>query len=80
MRAKWSRAGTKRRAGRHDQGATQTVVDLRARAVDVERRVAVPEGKVVRRFAAVGAHRLEGGIVAWSLGVAAAAGIALPGR
>jgi len=67
-------------AGRHDQWATQTAVELRERAVDVERRVTVLEGKVVRLFAAVGEHRLKWGIVAWVLGVAAAAAIAMLGR
>ncbi len=67
-------------AGRHDQWAAQTAVEVRARAAEVERRVSVLEGKVIRLFAAIGEHRLKWGIVAWVVGVAAAAGIAMLGR
>jgi hypothetical protein len=64
-------------AGRHDQWAAQTSVDLRQDAAKVEDRVTVLEGKVVRLFAAVGEHRLKWGIVAWVVGTAVAAGIAI---
>lgn len=37
----------------------------------------VLEAKVVRLFASVGEHRLKWGIVAWVVGTAVAAGIAL---
>lgn len=67
-------------AGRHDQWATQTVVEGRDRGVDVEGRVTILEGKVVRLLASVGEHRLKWGIVAWVVGTAAAAGIALVAR
>ena len=40
----------------------------------------VLEGKVVQLFAAVGEHRLKWGIVAWVVGTAVAAGIAMLGR
>lgn len=51
-------------AGRHDQWATQTVVEGRDRVLHIEGRVTVLEGKVVRPLASVGEHRLKWGIVA----------------
>lgn len=67
-------------AGRHDHWAAQTSVEVRARGAEVERRVSILEGKVIRPFAAIGEHRLKWGIVAWVLGTAAAAGIAMLAR
>ncbi|MCA9316252.1 MAG: hypothetical protein KDB73_12260 [Planctomycetes bacterium] len=64
-------------AGRHDQWATQTLVELRQRGADMEGRMSAIEGKVVRLLAAVGEHGLKWGIVAWIVGTAAAATIAL---
>ena len=64
-------------AGRHDQWATQTVVKGRDRVHHVEGRVTILEGKVVRLLASVGEHRLKWGIVAWVVGTAVAAAIAL---
>lgn len=67
-------------AGRHDQWATQTIVEVRQQAAEVEERVSTLEGKVVRLLAAVGEHRLKWGIVAWVVGTAAAAAIAMLAR
>lgn len=67
-------------AGRHDQEATQISVDVRDRVVHAEGRAGVLEGKVVRLLASVGEHRLKWGIVAWVVGTAAAAGIAVLAR
>lgn len=64
-------------AGRHDQWSAQTAVEGLEKVVRVEERVTVLEGKVVRLFAAVGEHRLKWGIVAWVLGTAAAATVAM---
>jgi hypothetical protein len=64
-------------AGRHDQWAAQSVVEVRARTAEVEARVGAVEDKVTRLFAAIGEHRLKWGIVAWVVGVAAAAAIAM---
>ncbi|MGE0192473.1 MAG: hypothetical protein AB7T63_10585 [Planctomycetota bacterium] len=63
-------------AGRHDQWATQSVIDARQQAAEVEARVDALEERVMRLFAAVGEHRLKWGIVAWVVGTAAAAAIA----
>ena len=68
------------RAGRHDQWATQTAVDVREQAAHVEARVGALEDKVTQLFAAIGEHRLKWGIVAWVVGTAAAAGIAVLAR
>jgi hypothetical protein len=59
-------------AGRHDQWAAQTAVEVRARAAEVEGRVGSLEDKVTRLFAAIGEHRLKWGIVAWVVGTALA--------
>ena len=67
-------------AGRHEQWATQTAGDLHERAEGLEVRVCALEGRVVRLFAAVGEHRLKWGIVAWVVGTAAAAAIAMLAR
>lgn len=67
-------------AGRHDQWAAQTAVDVRARAADVEKRVGTLEDKVTRLFASIGEHRLKWGIVAWVVGTAVASGIAMLAR
>lgn len=67
-------------AGRHDQWAAQSVVDFRARAAEVEERVGALEEKVTRIFAAIGEHRLKWGVVAWVVGTAVAAGIAVLAR
>ncbi|MFM8387461.1 MAG: hypothetical protein ACKOCB_11685 [Planctomycetia bacterium] len=67
-------------AGRHDQWAAQTAVEVRARAAEVEGRVGHLEERVTRLFAAIGEHRLKWGIVAWVVGTAAAAGIAMLAR
>lgn len=64
-------------AGRHDQWSAQTAVEGHEKVVRVEERVTVLEAKVVRLFASVGEHRLKWGIVAWVVGTAVAAGIAL---
>lgn len=64
-------------AGRHDQWAAQTAVEVRARADEVEGRVNTLEDKVTRLFAAIGEHRLKWGIVAWVVGTAVAARIAM---
>lgn len=60
-------------AGRHDQWAAQTAVEVRARADEVEGRVGRLEERVTRLFAAIGEHRLRWGIVAWVVGVTVAA-------
>lgn len=67
-------------AGRHDQWAAQTAVEVRARAAEVEGRVGALEHRVTRLFAAIGEHRLKWGIVAWVVGTAAAAAIAMLAR
>lgn len=56
------------------------MVEGRDRAVQVEGRVTILEGKVVRLLASVGKHRLKWGIVAWVVGTAVAAGIAVLAR
>jgi len=53
---------------------------VRDRVVHAEGRAGVLEGKVVRLLASVGEHRLKWGIVAWVVGTAAAAGIAVLAR
>ena len=67
-------------AGRHDQWAAPTAVEVRARADEVEGRVGRLEERVTRLFAAIGEHRLKWGIVAWVLGTASAAAIAWMAR
>ncbi len=67
-------------AGRHDQWSAQTAVEGHEKVVNVEERVTVLEGKVVRLFASMGEHRLKWGIVAWVVGTAVAAGIAVLAR
>ena len=67
-------------AGRHDQWATQAAVEGRKQVEHVEDRMTVLEAKVVRLFASLGEHRLKWGIVAWVVGTAVAAGIALAAR
>ena len=67
-------------AGRHDQWAAQTTVEVRSRADDVEGRVGSLEERVTRLFAAIGEHRLKWGIVAWIVGTGAAATIAMLAR
>jgi hypothetical protein len=67
-------------AGRHDQWAAHTAVEVRARAAEVEGRVGALEDRVTRLFAAIGEHRLKWGIVAWVVGTGAAAGIAFLAR
>ncbi|MGE0193549.1 MAG: hypothetical protein AB7T63_16080 [Planctomycetota bacterium] len=67
-------------AGRHDQWATQSVTDARKQAAEVEARVDALEERVMRLFAAVGEHRLKWGIVAWVVGTAAAAWVAVLAR
>ncbi|MFO0931142.1 MAG: hypothetical protein U1E39_00375 [Planctomycetota bacterium] len=67
-------------AGRHDQWSAQTAVEGHEKVVRVEERVTVLEGKVVRLFASVGEHRLKWGIVAWVVGTATAAAIAMLAR
>ena len=64
-------------AGRHDQWSAQTDVEGHEKVVRVEERATVLEGKVVRLFASVGEHRLKWGLVAWVLGTAVAAGVAI---
>lgn len=64
-------------AGRHDQWAAQTAIEVRARAAEVEGRVGRLEERVTRLFAAIGEHRLKWGIVAWVVGTAVASAIAL---
>ncbi len=67
-------------AGRHDQWAAQTAVEVRARAAEVEERVGALEERVTRLFAAIGEHRLKWGIVAWVVGTAVAAAVAALAR
>lgn len=67
-------------AGRHDQWSAQTAVEGHEKVVRVEERVTALEAKVVRLLASVGEHRLKWGIVAWVVGTAMAAGIALLAR
>lgn len=67
-------------AGRHDQWATQTAVEGHEKVALVEERVTVLEAKVVRLFASMGEHRLKWGIVAWTVGTAVAAAIAMLAR
>jgi hypothetical protein len=67
-------------AGRHDQWSAQTAVEGHEKVAHVEERVTVLEAKLTRLYAAVGEHRLKWGIVAWVLGTAAAAGIAMLAR
>lgn len=67
-------------AGRHDQWATQTLAEFRQRGADLEGRMSATEGKVVRLLAAVGEHRIKWGIVAWVVGTAMAAAIAILAR
>jgi hypothetical protein len=43
-------------AGRHDQWAVQTAVEVREHAAEVERRVTALEGRVMKLFAAIGEH------------------------
>jgi hypothetical protein len=64
-------------AGRHDQWSAQTAVEGQEKVVRVEERVMVLEAKVARLFASVGEHRLKWGIVAWIVGTAVAAGVAM---
>jgi hypothetical protein len=67
-------------AGRHDQWSAQAAVDGHEKVVRVEERVTILEGKVTRLFASVGEHRLKWGIVAWIVGTAVAAAVALLAR
>ena len=67
-------------AGRHDQWSAQTAVEGHEKVVRVEERVTVLEGKVTRLFASIGENKLKWGIVAWVLGTAVAAGIAVLAR
>ncbi len=53
---------------------------MRQETAEVEERMSDLEGRVVRLFAAVGEHRMKWGIVAWVLGTAAAAAIAMLAR
>ena len=63
-------------AGRHDQWATQTLLELRQRGADMEGRMTSLEARVVRLLASVGEHRIKWGIVAWVVGTAVAAALA----
>ena len=67
-------------AGRHDQWSAQTAVEGHEKVAHVEERVTVLEAKVVRLFASVGEHRLKWGIVAWVVGTAVAAALAMLAR
>lgn len=67
-------------AGRHDQWATQTLLELRQRGAEMEGRMTSLEARVVRLLASVGEHRLKWGIVAWVVGVAAAVAVAIAAR
>jgi hypothetical protein len=67
-------------AGRHDQWSAQTAADGHQKVGRVEERVSVLEAKVVRLLASVGEHRIKWGIVAWVVGTAVAAVIAMLAR
>ena len=63
-----------------DQWSAQTAVEGHEKVVRVEERVTVLEAKLTRLYAAVGEHRLKWGIVAWVVGTAGAAAIAVLAR